>query len=348
MGEEKQYFVENLSLLVGSGMNILDALEALQTDMRSQRMHLVLGEIRENIEAGSSLWSSLEAARLFPEYTISIIRVGEDSGNLAENLRVVSLEQEKSRNFQAKIRSAMMYPVFVLALTVIIGIGIAWFILPKLAVVFSQLRVKLPLITQIIIGLGKYLGQHGTVVVPITIVVLALLIYFIFYFPRTKALGQGFLFIVPGVGRLVQEVEISRFGFLLGTLLQAGLPVTQAISSLSQATSFPPYRRFYEFLVRNIEDGNSFQKSFANYKNIKRLLPTPIQQLVITGEKSGTLPDTLLSISRVYEGKTELTTKNLAVILEPILLVIVWLGVVTVALAVILPIYSLIGGLQTS
>lgn len=91
-----------------------------------------------------------------------------------------------------------------------------------------------------------------------------------------------------------------------------------------------------------------FKKSFASFKNINRLIPISIQQLVITGEQSATLSATLLKIGQTFETKTDITTKNLSIILEPVLLVIVWLGVVTVAFAVILPIYSLIGGFKTS
>jgi type II secretory pathway component PulF len=94
------------------------------------------------------------------------------------------------------------------------------------------------------------------------------------------------------------------------------------------------------------EEGNSFQKSFVAYKKIKNLIPTSVQQMVASGEQSGHLSDTLFQVGQIYEAKIETTTKNLSVILEPVLLVIVWLGVAAVAFAIILPIYSLIGGLQ--
>jgi type II secretory pathway component PulF len=345
--KDRDMFVENMSTLVVSGMGVLDAMLAIKADVKSTHMISLIDKMSEDIESGVPLWKSMNNAKLFPEHTISLIRVGEESGKLSENLRVVSLQQAKDKEFQSKIRSALMYPVFVLGLTAVIGIGIAWFILPKLATVFGQLKIKLPLVTQVLIGTGSFLGKYGAWAVPLFLLVCGVIAYFLFSYSKTKKIGQALLFMIPGVSNLIMEVELARFGYLLGTLLQAGLPITQAIQSLEQATIFPHYKAFYKHLGVHIEDGNSFQESFASFPKLNRLIPTPMQQLIVTGEKSGNLPETLVKISALYEGKTDTSTKNLSVILEPILLVIVWLGVVAVAMAVILPIYSLVGGLQT-
>lgn len=347
LGKERDYFIENLSMLIAAGMPILSALGSIAKELRSRRMKNTIAAIRADIESGSSLWRALANSNLFSEHAISLIRLGEESGKLVENLKVVAIEQEKDRALNSKLRSAMMYPVFVISLTVIIGVGIAWFILPRLALVFAQLRIDLPLITKILIAAGIFLGKYGQYVVPAAIALVAVLLYFTFYFSKTKAAGQLILFSLPGVKQLIKEVELARLGYLLGTLLDAGLPVTQALNSLASATDILPYRKLYEHLRDSVEDGNSFQKSFISFKRADRLIPEPIQQLIVAGEQSGTLSGTLLKIGRMFETKADTTTKNLTVILEPILLVIVWLGVVAVALAVILPIYSLIGGFKT-
>jgi len=145
---------------------------------------------------------------------------------------------------------------------------------------------------------------------------------------------------------IIQQMELARFGYLLGSLLQAGMPIVDSIRSIKETAGFYNYRKFYKYLESSVEEGNSFQRSFLEYKRIKKILPPPIQQMIITSEKSGHLSETLKKIGSVFEERLENTTKNLTVILEPVLLVIVWLGVVAVALAVILPIYGLIGGLQ--
>ena len=346
MGKERDYLLENLSLLISSGMSILSALDAMAEEPRSRRMEMVLSSIREDIGAGFPLWEALLKTHLFPEHAISLIKLGEESGKFAENLKVVVVEQEKNRTFQSKLRSAMMYPVFVLSLTLIIGISIAWFILPKLATVFSQLRRELPLITKILIKFGAFLGNYGSYFVPAFAIFMIALVYFVFLFPRTKGIGQAILFSAPGTKRLIMEMELARFGYLLGTLLQAGIPITKALDSLASATEFFQYRKLYRYLRDSVDEGNSFQKSFKLFHRAERLVPVSVQQLIIEGERAGSLAATLAKIGNTFEEKADTTAKNLTIILEPVMLVIVWLGVLGVALAVILPIYSLIGGLS--
>lgn len=348
LGKERASVMASLTMLISSGLPINSALEAIQQDVRSGRMRSILTAVRQEVESGSPLWRALAASGLFPDHAISLIRLGEQSGKLRENLRLAAAEQEKNLQFRSKLRSAMLYPVFVLGLTAVIGVGIAWFILPKLATVFAQLRMDLPLITRILIRVGAWLGRYGLYALPAAAGVVLAALYFLFSYPKTKAAGQALLSTLPGIKQLLQEVELARFGYLLGTLLEAGLPVNQALDALSAATDDRRYRRLYDQVNRSIQDGNSFQKSFAAYRHINQLVPVPIQQLVVAAEKSGRLAPTLLKIGQLFEERSDTTTKNLTVILEPVLLVIVWLGVVAVALAVILPIYNLVGGLNTS
>lgn len=346
LSKERDHFIENLSMLVLSGMPISKALISITQDTKNPQMKKILERIVTELDAGSPLWKSFDRTGLFKGYTISLIRIGEESGKFAENLKVVSLEQEKERGFKSKVRSALMYPAFVLVLTAVIGIGISWFILPKLAKIFNDLKLALPLITRILIGFGVFLSKYGLMVVPLGIVVTGLLVYIIFINEKTKFLGEGFLYLIPGIKTLMMEVEVARFGYLLGTLLEAGLPVTKAIDSLTSASESIRYKKFYHYLRDSIEMGNSFQKSFVGYKKVEKLIPQPMQQLVFSGEQSGNLNKTLIKIGQVLEEKSDTTTKNLTIIMEPILLVIVWVGVVSVAFAVILPIYSLVGGLN--
>ncbi len=346
LGKERDYFLENLSALLASGMPIMDAIFAVRAEIQSKRLQKIIDAMGEDVQAGLSLADSLENTGMFSDHVGSLVRIGEKSGKLVENLKIIAVEQAKERSLKSKLRSATMYPGFVLSLTLIVGTGIAWFILPKLAIVFSQLKLKLPLITKVLIAVGLFLSKYGAYAIPAFFLTLGMLFYFLFSFRKTRFLGEKILFVIPGIKLLLKETEIARFGYLLGTLLSAGLSPTEALHSLGEATSLSRYRKFYVHLEASIADGNSFKKSFAQYKNINKLFPVPIQQLIIAGEQSGTLSVTLIKIGQDYEAKTDTTAKDFTIILEPILLVIVWLGVLGVAFAVILPIYSLIGGLN--
>lgn len=346
LSQDIDYLMENLSMLMSAGMPIVAALESIAQEVRSKHMKIILAGIMEDIENGHSVWRALDASGLFPEHAVALIRLGEESGRLGENLKVVATEEHKRRALSGKVQSALLYPVFVLVVTLVVGVGIAWFILPKLALVFSQLKIELPFITRMLIGSGVFLERYGAIVIPLTVLLAGILCYVIFFFSKTRSIGQSILLYIPGVGRLIREGEIARFGYLLGTLLQAGLPVTHALASLASATQMVVYRRLYEHLRDSVEDGNSFQKSFATFPKTKHIFPLPLVRVLVAGEQSGNLPDALIRLGESYESKAETTTKNLTIILEPLLLVLVWLGVVAVAFAVILPIYSLVGGLN--
>lgn len=335
-------------MLVLSGMSIVSALASIIKETKKPRMKEILERMLLEIEYGSPVWKAFDKTQFFKGYTISLIRLGEESGNFAENLKVVALEEEKDREFKSKVRSALMYPIFVLGLTGVVGIGISWFILPKLAKIFYDLKLALPLITKVLLGFGVFLSKHGLIAVPLGLAVIFAIFYVIFFNAKTKFIGEIIIFHIPGIKTLLMEVEVARFGYLLGTLLEAGLPVTRAIESLAGASDVIRYKKFYIYLRDSIDMGNSFKKSFEAYPTINNLIPLPIQQLITSGEQSSNLNKTLIKVGQVLEAKSDTTTKNLTIIMEPILLVIVWVGVVCVAFAVILPIYSLVGGLNSA
>jgi len=205
------------------------------------------------------------------------------------------------------------------------------------------MNIQLPKITTTLIGAGTFLDAHGNIAVPSAIAVFIFFALLIKYVPVLRNGMQSFLFILPGIGTFIQQIEVARFTYLLGTLLSAGMPVVEAISSVENAMKFPRYKKFVDHLGKSVNDGKTFREGFASYKNTKALIPTPVQQLIVAGERSGNLSRSLTNISARYETKVDTAAKNLSTILEPILLVVVWLGVVGVALAVILPIYSLVG-----
>lgn len=328
-------------------MGITPSLKALRSEMRSYKMRKSLTSVIEAVEEGVPMWQAFEMLELFPDHAIALLRIGEESGRLSDNLQVIAIENEKSASFRSKLQSAMLYPAFVLVIAAGVGVGIAWFILPRLAKVFEQLDVTLPGITRFLMWFGELLQAHGVILVPIGLLLFGLFIHTLFFNKKTKFIGQTILFYIPAIRKLVLEIEVARFGYLLGTLLKAGLPIIDSLDSLEKSTIFAPYKKMYAYLRDSIADGNTFHQSFILNKKSDKLFPKSVQQMIVSGEKSAGLPGILLKMGEVYEVKIEDTTKNLSVLLEPILLVIVWLGVVGVALAVILPIYTLVGQFET-
>lgn len=343
--KDREYFATNMALLLRAAVPVGESFESLKQTSKSKRLRRAIDQIMHDIDEGTPLWKSLERAGIVTPQTLTLIRLGEQSGKLAQNLQVAAKQEEKQHAFRAKVRSALVYPTFVIGLTLIVGLGVAWFLLPRLAATFEQLDIDLPFISQVFISFGLFLQRDGWWAVPAGILGGSLLMYLLFAAPKTRQIGFRLLFYVPGISKLLHEVEIARFGYLLGTLLEAGLNVTEAFLLLQDTTQAVKYQKLYKHLKEALENGYSFKGALGSYKHAGALLPAAVQQMIIAGERSGALPETLQSVGAIYEQKADTTTQNLESILEPILLVVVWLGVLGVAVAVILPVYSLIGGL---
>lgn len=341
--KESDYILENIALLVSSGVGISESVSIVSGEIKSSKLKKILSSVINDLDNGLPLWESFQSARLFNENYINLIKVSEESGRLTDNLKVIVSQQQRERTFKSKIRTAMAYPLIVFSLIIIVGLGISWFILPRLTSAFSGLRIKVPLITQILMDFGNFLQNYGYIFVPLTFISVTLIVYFLFINRRTKFIGQAILIKTPIASDIIKQTEIARLGFVLGGLLSSGLSITEALNSLVKTSVYRKYTKLYQHLSEKIEEGYSFKNSLESYKDSAQLIPIPVQQMIVAGEKSGNLPDILARVDHIYEEKVDISTENLAIIIEPVLLVIVFLGVLMVAVAVIIPIYSMIG-----
>lgn len=341
LGAHKRDFISNLATLLDSGMDALSALRVVRQELRSRRMRRIIAAIEESIESGVSLSRTLEKTQLFPARVIALLRLGEQSGKLIQNMQVVVTQYEKEWLLRTRVRSALLYATIVFSLTIIIGAGTAWFVLPQMATVFAGFDVELPLLTRWLMAVGAFLGEWGYIVIPAFLVVVGGAGYFLFSFPRTKYLGQFLLFKIPGIKTLILQVEVARFSYIMGTMLESGIPASDSLASLHDATTFRGYRRFYGYLRDSVTEGNSFKKSFGGYRKAYKLIPLSVQQMIVAAEQSGRLSETLLKIGQRFEVKTETAAKNISVLIEPILLIVIGAGVMVLALAVLLPITNL-------
>lgn len=342
LGKEKAYFVENLAILLNSGLTVVDALKTIELELRVKPMKKIVRQIIEEVESGIALWRAMENQNFFSPYALSLIRIGEEAGSLSKNMEYLSAQQEKDRSLRSKVKMAMIYPSIVLTMTVVITLGLAWFVLPKLVGVLLSLNAKLPLVTRIIIAIANFFKDHGIVAVPLFVSAL-LIIVLICKYTRLRGPAQMFVFKIPGVGTMAKSATIAQFGVILGSLLKAGVPLVESIRSMANVTDTVAYRKFYDRLAAEIEVGQSFGKAFERLKETQKLIPISVQQLIITGERSGKVADMLMRIADIYEKKAEEAAQRLPVILEPILLLFIGGLVGTIAFAIIVPIYSIVG-----
>lgn len=342
MGKERQMFIQNMATMLNAGLPLTDALKTMVLETRNRSMRKLDQRIIDMVENGSPLWRAMEAQNFFSLHALALVRIGEEAGNLAENMGYLAEQDEKDHALRSKVKMAMIYPTIVMVIMFVIIVGLGMFVLPNLVGVLFSLNVELPLVTRIVIWCSDMFTTHGAVGIPSFMAGFALLMILSKY-TSLRVVTQWVMFRIPGIGRLAREATIARFGVILGGLLKAGVPVVEALESLVQVTPIQAYRNLYAQMLARITIGDSFSKCFASIKGSHKLLPPSVQQLVITGEKSGSLADITLKIADIYDKKASETAEKLPIILEPMLLLFIGGLVGSIAFAIIIPIYSIVG-----
>jgi type II secretory pathway component PulF len=343
LGKQRSSFIQNLAMMLGAGLHVTDAIDTLAKESPGA-MKKVVRKILRDVENGSALWRAMDQQGFFTPYAIALIRIGEESGNLSQNLNNLAEQDEKDQAMRQKVKMAMIYPIIVIVLTFVITIGLSWFVLPQLVGVLYALNVELPMTTRAVIAVADFFTAHGSVLVP-SLVAGAVIAGILFKFTKLRYLGQWIVLHIPGVKTLIIEASIAQFGIILGSLLRAGVAPVEALQSLTDVTSMLRYRSFYAKLTEHIKLGDSFSKSFVEIHGSRRILPPSVQQIVVTGERSGRLSEVLLKIADIYQKKAEETAQKLPIILEPVLLIFIAGLVAIIAFSIIMPIYSVVGNI---
>src|SRR3972149_627861 len=146
--QEEEVLLENLAMLLEAGVGVTSALESISPQLRNTKIKKVISRIQFDLDSGFPLWKSFEKTGLYSQRVISLMRIGEKSGKLVENLELISQQSQKERSFQSQVQAALFYPLIVFSLTIIVGLGVSWFVLPRLAGGFSSSAVALPLVSK--------------------------------------------------------------------------------------------------------------------------------------------------------------------------------------------------------
>ncbi len=344
--KNKTAFFENLSLMISSGVNIEKAFETLEKETTDLSFKDNISYIKTEILNGNPFWLTLQNENIIPEHIVSIVRIGEESGTLSKNLVMASEQMKKDNEFVSRIRSASIYPVIIFSLLILISAGIAIFILPRFSQIYKSFNTELPFVTQVFVNLGDFFQNYGLTVVPLFLLITLIVVYIVFFNKKTKHLGQSILLGIPGIKQIIQEVEFSRFGYIMGNLLEIGIPADKALAIIAKTTSYNAFKKVYTHLEVEITKGFTFNDAFSTYPKIHKWFNESIIELVSTGEQTGNLSEIFLKIFDIYSKKSELSSKNISTLFEPILLIIVWVGVAFMAISVILPIYNIVGNLN--
>lgn len=336
---EISLFTNHLSVMLKSGIPITEALE-VSYDQAKGTLKKAIEDIREQVEKGSSLSGAIQRhPKVFSPVYQGIVQVGEVGGSLESSLLYLAEQLEKDHDTKSKVKSAMLYPMIVLIAVGVLGSIISYWVLPKLTELFLSFSGTLPLPTRILLFFAEFIEKYG-LLIPVVIVALFFLIRFILRRKKIQPIWHGFLLSLPLFGKILKHYNLARFSRILATLLKSGVPISEALRIVAEAMTNKMYQKRINSVLEEVKKGATVADVLIKSEKV---FPKIATRMIHVGEESGELEEVLEYLAQFYEKEVDNATKNLSVILEPVLLVFIGLGAAFVAISIIMPIYQLTG-----
>lgn len=336
---QKMFFTQNLRVMIRTGFSLSLALRTLGLQTSNKRFKKILWQLEKDVEAGINLSQSLKKfPSVFSEYFINMVASGEASGRLEEILERLTIQLKKENLLVGKIKNALTYPIIVLI--AMVGIGAAMFILviPKITEMYKDAGAQLPIITRIIIGLSDLLNQN-LLWFGLSLLVFLFLAYRLFKSRAGRRNFDRLVLKLPIVKNILKNINLANFSRTLGSLLKTDIPIVQTFQIVSRILNNYQYREALEKASEKVKVGEPIAKTLGNYP---KLFPPMVLQMIAVGEESGTIDEVSQEIAEFYENEVDSTMSNLSTIIEPVLMLILGVAVAGMALAIIMPMYSLV------
>jgi type IV pilus assembly protein PilC len=336
---EKISFARNIGAMIEAGLSLSRALSVMEKQSPNKKMKRVVKEISNNIKKGDSFSTAISNfPKIFDNLFVSMVRAGEESGNVVESLKEIASQMEKTYLLKKKIKGAMIYPGVIITAMIGIGIFMMVYIVPTLTSTFEDIGSELPASTRFIIGISDFFNNN--IVTAIVLVLLfSIAIYLIYKSKRGKQVLDFLLLHFPMISVLVKETNSARTTRTLASLLKSGVPYIQAVKITKATISNSFYIKVMEKVEKQVEMGLQVSKVFE--ENVK-LYPAFVAEMIAVGEETGELSPMLLKVAEFYENEVEQKTKNISTIVEPILMIFVGAAVGFFAVSMISPMYSLV------
>ncbi len=328
-----------LALMLKIGTSLLQAINILIEDFQKASLKSLLVEIRSNLERGMPFHITFARyPKVFSQVYINLVKAGEASGNLEDIFENLTQTLSKEKNLKDQVRSALIYPILLLAMSVLILIFLITFALPKIAGVFLESGFEPPPFSKIVFSVGLFFGKFGILILgALFLGVIAL----IFFYRRSlifKKLLLAILNEVPIVKEIIQKIALQRFAATLSSLIKAGMPITDALEITADAAGHPQLKQALirisrEGLAKGLTVGEAFKR--------EPFFPKTVVNLVAISEKAGHLEEVLATLADFYTSEIDSSLKALVSFLEPVLLLIIGFVIGIIALAIIVPIYQL-------
>jgi len=330
-------FSQQLSIMFYSNVPLVDALKAYSTQTKNVVFKKQILKISQEIEAGSSFSTALSLyPKTFSSFYIAMIKAGEVSGNLSKTLNYLAEHLEREYDLAAKTKGALIYPALILLVMSVALTIMVVFILPQLSSTLAELGVPLPFITRVVLGMSDAIINWGFLIVIIIFLIAIILINF----NKTKK-GKFFFdhlwLRIPVAGRVLKMVYVTRFAENLSTLIAGGLPIVQAMKATEDILSNVAYKEVVFKVRSSIKKGKTISSVLFDYPD---LFPSVFVQMVLVGEKTGSIDSVLMKIVSFYQKEIDRSIDAALSFLEPILMVFLGVVVGVIVVSVLLPLYQ--------
>ncbi|PIQ66712.1 MAG: hypothetical protein COV07_00935 [Candidatus Vogelbacteria bacterium CG10_big_fil_rev_8_21_14_0_10_45_14] len=337
--QEKITFARNLSSMIGAGLSVTRAISVMEKQTRNKKLKQTLADLLDNVSKGKTLGDSMkEKPDIFSPLFVSMVRAGEESGNLAGSLKIVALQMDKSYAIVKKVRGAMIYPTIIISLMFVIGILMMVYMVPTLTSTFEGLGVELPLSTRVIIWTSQFLVAHFALVIFGFIFLIALFILFVRN-KKGKRILNNIVLRLPVIGGMVKEVNSARTARTLSSLLSSGVDIIVALGVTKDVLQNTYYKDVLGEAQIGVEKGDTLSSIFVQHE---KLFPIFVGEMMSVGEETGKMSEMLINVATFYEDSVDQKTKDMSTIIEPVLMIIIGIGVGIFAISMLLPTYSLV------
>ena len=334
-------FSRQLATLIEAKITLLEALKTLHKQTSNGFFKEKIFEIANDVEGGRSLSFSLaKHPKIFSEFYVNLIKAGEVSGNLQESLIYLAEHVEKQYDLENKIKGAMYYPAFILMAFFVVGIIVMVYVVPQLTAIIEETGQELPITTKILIASSHLLKYYGWILLVLG-VTMGIGIKRYIDTPEGKMNWDRMKLKLPVMGKLFREIALVRFSENLSTLIKGGVPIVRSLQITGSVIGNEVFKKLIFETAEKVKSGISIAKVLEESPEI----PLIVVQMISIGERSGKLDSILDNIARFYTREVNNVVDNLSTLIEPVLIVIMGIGVGIMVSAILLPIYNIAGGM---
>lgn len=341
--EDKIFLTKYLALMLRAGTDLFKAITILIQDFEKPVLKALLMEVRNTLEKGQPFYLTFaKYPKYFSNVFVSLIKAGEVSGNLEQVFFNLSISLQKDQELYGRIKSAFVYPVILVSVAGLILLLLVSFALPKVANVFLQSGFKVPIFSQIVFTVGLFMNDYKLIIFPLIFVSAISLYYFLAKTLPGKRIVSRIISKTPILDKVIKEMALQRFASTLASLMRAGLPILDSLEITADSVGSAELR---DALLRISREGIAKGLTIGEAFRKEPFFPMTITNLIAVSEKAGHTEEILNTLSEFYTTEIDGRVKNLVAFLEPILLLGIGVIIGTIALAVIVPVYQLVGGM---